>query len=891
VSPETLALLVDGAVAVTPNRRLARALMKAFDAERRGRGLAAWPTPTVLPYPTWLAASWQRLVSAGAAGDDTLLLTASQSLILWEQIVLADERALLNRRGAASLAAEAWSLVHAWGSGGESWRSWRRDDRDADDPSMFAGWAERYAAELRRADGTDLAQLPDVLAALAPRLAKFQRSIVLVGFIDSTPQQERLFAALGNEGVTLHRVASSAVADAKVWRTVAASPRLEIEAALAWARELAVGAPESRIGVVVEDLAGRREQVVALAEDILCPEAILPGQPSAIRPFEISLGTSLASVPTIAAALDLIEVAEAQLSVGAAAALLRSAYLPGAESGWAGRAAIERDWLEEGRHTVTMADTLAALDRRSPALAQRWRDAAKEIAHDHGSTPRGWADRWRRWLAAAGWPGARSPDGTEYQARGAWERLLLEFSSLGAVTRRMSRSAALAKLRAMAAEVVFQPEGSDAPIQILGVLEASGMTFDALWVAGLTAERWPAAPRPHPMLPIAWQRERGIPNATAAGDLAFFRALTTGFAGAAAEVIFSSASTVDDRPSSPSALIMSHEVRPLPKSMTTWLRSIALHRDLESMADDRAPRPALGSVAPGGSRIIAAQSDCPFQAVARHRLDARTWPKPLESLSPQERGQLVHFSMAALWSAIRDQAALSSLGGADLERAIEVAVQSGLGQFPAVRWRSLAAVVRNAEARRLERLLHAWVKLERVRPAFTVRAVEGNTSVQLASLTFRVRFDRVDALGDGGTAIVDFKTGKAEKPGRWFGLRPQATQLGMYVLAQRDAQTDVSVRAAAYAELRPEGVSAIGVAADAAAWPDLTSVADTVHRDWESLEAWWRAQLGALAHEIALGEATVRPRQHPLACSTCGLHALCRIQSVRNLAEDNHDDE
>jgi ATP-dependent helicase/nuclease subunit B len=886
-----LALLVDGAVAVTPNRRLARAILQAFDAERRASGLTVWPTPTILPYPTWLAWSWERLVSAGAASDGALLITAAQSTVLWEQIVAADARVLLNPRGAASLAAEAWSLAHAWGSGSESWRAWRRDDRDADDPSMFAAWAERYAADLRRIGARDLAQLPDVLVTFAPKVASMNRTIVLVGFIELTPQQQRLFTALGNESVALHRVEAPAVANAGVRRTVAVSPRAELVAALTWARESVIDAPGKRVGIVVEDLATRREEVVALAEDILCPSAILPGQASAARPFEISLGRSLATVPLIAAALDLIGLAESRLSAGAVSALLRSAYLPGADPGWTARAAIERDWLEDGRSEVTLADAIAALDGRAPALAPQWRDAAAVLAHDRGATPRGWADRWREWLAAAGWPGPRTLDSAEYQSREAWEGLLLEFSSLTAVTKRMSRSTALGKLRAMAAERVFQPEGGDAPVQIMGILEASGMSFDALWVAGLAADRWPPPPQANPMLPIAWQRDRGIPNASPAGDLAFFRTLTVGFAGAATEVIFSSASTIDDRPSSPSSLIMSHEARMLPTPTSTWSQRIALSRDLESINDDRAPRISPGSVAPGGSRIIDAQSDCPFQAVARHRLDARAWPEPLASLSPQERGQLVHLSMAAFWSAIRDHATLSSLDGATRQRAVEIAVKSGLGQFPPVRWRSLPAVVRNAEAKRLERLVLAWLEIERARPPFAVEGVERNTSVELASLKFRVRSDRVDALGDGGTAIIDFKTGRADKPGRWFDARPQATQLGMYVLAQRDAHADISVRAAVYAELRPDAVVAVGVAADSAAWPGVTDVRKTMHGDWPAMEAWWRAELGSLASEIVMGEAAVRPRQRPLACNTCRLHALCRIQSVRNLAEEHHDDD
>jgi len=83
----------------------------------------------------------------------------------------------------------------------------------------------------------------------------------------------------------------------------------------------------------------------------------------------------------------------------------------------------------------------------------------------------------------------------------------------------------------------------------------------------------------------------------------------------------------------------------------------------------------------------------------------------------------------------------------------------------------------------------------------------------------------------------------------------------------------------------------VGLAADSRAWPALTDVSTTIAGDWPSLEAWWRSQLGGLASEIASGHAVVSPRQYPLACRTCGLQPLCRIQSVRNLAEQDVDDE
>ena len=220
--------------------------------------------------------------------------------------------------------------------------------------------------------------------------------------------------------------------------------------------------------------------------------------------------------------------------------------------------------------------------------------------------------------------------------------------------------------------------------------------------------------------------------------------------------------------------------------------------------------------------------------------------------------------MAAFWNVAGDQATLVAFDNAGEKRAVEAAVQSALAQFPAVRWRSLPTLVRGAEATRLERLLHAWLEIERARPPFTAQGVEAKAKVDLASLTFRIKFDRVDALADGGMAIIDFKTGLAERPAQWFDPRPRATQLGMYVLAQRDAQPGVKVRAAAYAQLRPDAVAAVGLAADASAWPALSQVTEVSAcklDDWQALEAWWRSQLGALAAEIAAGNAVVSPRR------------------------------
>jgi len=658
---------------------------------------------------------------------------------------------------------------------------------------------------------------------------------------------------------------------------------------LAWARERALASPGARIGVVVEDLAGRRDEVVALAEELLAPEAAL-GADAEPMPFDISLGAPLAAVPLVATALDLIALGEGSLDAGAAAALLRSPYLLGAEAAWPLRARAEREWLDEGRTELTLADAIAALDQRSDLLAQRWRSARDVLRGRPRSSPREWSDAWRGWLAATGWPGTRMLDSGEYQARVAWEKLLVEFASLSAVAPRLSPERALATLQSLAGEQRFQPEGGPAPIQILGVLEGTGLTFDALWVAGLAADRWPAAPDPNPLLPIAWQRERNVAHATAEREREYARDLTRRFARAAPEVVFSCAAVIDDHDASPSALILDYPERAASPRPRSWIDAIANAAALEPIVDDRAPALAAGSALRGGSRIVALQSDCPFQAVTRCRLRAEPWPAPCAGLTPLDHGKIVHAALAAFSRGVRDQASLMALDEAALAGHVRAAVDRGLAELPARRWSALPVLIREAEARRLERTLRAWLDLERTRPPFIVMALEERMPFSLGGIELTLQLDRIDALAGGGVAILDYKTGEALPPRQWFDERPRSVQLGLYALAQA-IRAPGTVRAVGFAELRAEGIELAGIAADDSVGFGLESVAIAPGGTWRSLEAWWRGTLGALGAEIATGHAAVAPRVAPSPCRNCGLQPVCRIRSVRETDANEADDE
>jgi len=883
--------LAAGACAVTPNRRLARQLQRSFDREQARTGRRAWPTPSILPYASWLEVLWRRRCEQDGDSQPRTLLTSIQSGQLWRRVVDAGSTPLFDAQGGSVLAAQAWSIVLAWGESREPWRAWS-SDHPGDDPSMFARWAQAYSRMLARERRIDATQLADALAEELDGIALRDTHVLLVGFLHTTPQQNRLIDALSRQGVRIEGIAAPSHPDPVARRTLASAPRDELLAALSWARERALARPETSIGIVVEDLAQRREEVVALADEVLCPGLCLPASLGAGRPYEISLGIDLAQVPLVTCALGLVALSLAPLAIAEAAALLRSRYLPDAEASASSRGSIEREWLERGLNEITLEDAIGTLIAHGDTLGQRWRSARSgAVSRPRArATPREWGDAWRAWLAEAGWPGSTPLDSAEYQAREAWDDMLSDFVRVGTVAPLFRRDEALDLLRGLARERVFQPEGSDASIQIMGTLEGSGLVFDALWVAGLSADRWPKAPDPNPLIPIAWQRARDLPQSSASNALEYARSLTHGFASAAGEVIFSSSSTVDDYARAPSALLLDYpEVRSARRT-PLWSAAIAADALLERVDDDHAPALEPGTAVRGGAWIVEAQSECPFRAAATYRLGVRPWPQAPAGLSHPERGRILHATMAALWRRLQDHAGLIALSQEALATCIEQAVAEGCSALAASRWTLLPRAVRDSEAGRLIAVVTKWLDIERARPPFTVAAIEGDRAVELAGLGFRLRVDRVDTLAEGGAAIIDYKSGTQETTRSWFRDRPCGSQLGMYALAQREAQPEEPIRAVLYAKLRADEIAPIGVALDPLAWPGLDLVERARFPTWSAMEAWWRTSLDGLAADIARGWAAVDPRT-PLPCRYCGLQALCRIDSVRHPEDEEDDDE
>lgn len=934
-------------IVITPNARLAANLAQDFNSYQTSRGLSAWESADILPFGAWVERLHDDALYSDAGASLPIMLTPAEEQHVWQEVIEASEwgGVLLSGAQAAMQCRDSWQLAHAWrvagalvpasSTAGSAWLG----ELQAEDPRAFASWSRAYAERTARDRRTDRARLPDVVATLlreSSGVAPLSRqsamrkptAVAVYAFDILTPQQRTFLAACAGAGMTVERSQPQRSEASVSVRLALASAREELECAARWARHRLESAREDRgaenhepprIAVVVPDLEARRKEVQRVFARALDPAWNLPVNPAggevrrAAPLFNISLGEPLSSFPVVDAALTLLELCGGEVDYARIGRLLRSPFIVAAEAELGARACLDAALRERVPPRLRMPALLAALTRAldpehaaAPPCPRLMSSLGRvfELARDtlHGAhSPQEWARRYSGLLLAAGFPGERSLDSAEYQTLAKWQEMLGELSRLERVAPRLTHAQALARLRRLCLDTLFQPrastEGITAPIQVLGILESAGMEFDHLWVSGLTEDAWPLAARPDPFIPLALQKKAGMPQSSAESSLALDARITADWQRSAGEVVFSHPLAEADRILLPSPLIArlplgELEALGLPAKDSLRDRVFMAGRNaLETFTDHTAPtfaKPESGggtqtnaaggiqTSAAGGTAVLANQAACPFRAFARHRLAADPLEAPVAGLDAAARGQLLHALFARIWGELKSKAGLDDVLPEQLHAIIGAAAEYALSRLRAARPDLIGERYAALELQRLARLAMDWLEVESGRPGFEVIAREDARSLTAGGLTLRGRIDRMDRLEDGSYALIDYKTGRAS-PSGWLGPRPDDPQLPLYAVNAGE-----NIGAVSFARLRTGDMRFDGISRASGALPGVAAVenhrtAKWVAADWQALLTGWRAELDALGRGFVAGDARVSPKYLLKTCDGCGLKPLCRV--------------
>lgn len=879
-----------GIPVLTVNVRLSRRIGNIYDMAMQDEGHTMWQTPQILPLSSWITKLWEE------GWPQIALISNVRATALWEQIILNDktlsEKKVLIARGVVKSAFDAYRLIHEY-----LVELPEEDIYLTEECRALKGWIKLYKAKSEELGFIDRAHLPDVLIkAIRKGQINLPREIMMAGFDEITPQVKALLEAMADKGVriTFWPARPTEISEPVKQGTVKGKLTLrqydneleEVVQAARWIRE--IYRPGMKIGVIAPDLNRYKKIIQREFSAELNPPSVFPWIDSS-RPFNISLGASLLDEAVVQVALQILSIDGGKHDMHTMSDIILSPYFLKSNEERCRLALLDAEIRRENRLAVSLIEMRAmagSAKHNLPDFADRLEAWIELIRKNNVSkTPSRWVEEFNKLLKKIGWPaGEITLSSGEYQALSSWNETLASFSGLDDITGKISRADALSRLTKIAREKLYQPETAECPIEVMGMLEASGMHFDHIWLLGAQEGALPGSPSPNPFIPIHLQKKHSLPRSSYERELHFSKILLNRLFLSAQDFEVSFPKQLDDKEVKLSPLFSGLEqVMARFEKIKGSRYKDCIHETgrLENIATDN-PIPVSGdeleSIA-GGTLILKNYSDCPFRAFAVHRLYAQALATPEPGITAMERGSIVHKAMEHFWAEVEDLKKLHQLIEENritdlISHAAEAGIKEAKPDRPVTK-RFMAL-----EKQRLEALMKEWINIEKERPPFTTKGTETTREITLGGLNFRGRIDRIDELEEAGQhLIIDYKTGLSD-PNDWLGHRPKDPQLMLYSMTG-------DYDGVAFARLKRGDCRFYGIARDEDSLPGIKpfgkdrfskKVAEV--NSWETLMEKWRETIESLAEHFMKGITDVDPRDYgeeKSACRYCEQAVLCRI--------------
>ena len=838
---------------ITPNRRLARYLQNQSYSKNIKSGVTAWQTEKILPLTAWLINFWQE------CKDSRILLNSHQERLLWRKII---EKTLgKDFNTIVDTVISAHEIVINWQLDSISW-----SDYETEDVKVFKKLHRKFIKHCEEHNLIVACQLPSLLPTY---LQNQDFELNFVDFDEYYPQLQNLIDHLQKSGIKVVHSNSNSCKGSLHKKISFNRQYDEINAIASWAKKLVTLNQKVTVGVVASNLTEIRSEVIRVFSEVF----------GDIKNINISVGVIFSSLPIISDALVLLTMRE-PFSLKMVNKLLLTPYIGGAESEKSSRSLFDYqlNQLEQSQFNLSGIEFLAKkYDKDIPVLVdllQKSRDLLISIRNKRLGNSE-WAQLFVEILTTFGWPGENNLTADETAAVNRFTELLQEFAASSKILGKKSFNEAMQDLIDMAEHTIFQPEQEkDKSINILGVLEASGVNFDYLWVMGVDQDRWPMAPNPTPFIPIKIQKKLGLPHASAERELYFCERLFNRFKCSAKEVIFSYVKLQEDRTVAASSLLAD-----IPEVLVDELDLIELvspdqkiyySRKMEAVVDDNTLTLMPEEKIHGGSRLIEMQSLCPFRAFAEFRLAAKEFKRVEPGVSKLKRGVLIHAALERFWQEVKTHQNLCLLEQSSLQGLVSKSVNYALDQG------NLSQQLYKLEYQCLMRLLISWLEIEKNRPPFEVIATEKTVLTSLGPVQIKLRIDRIDKLSNGDLLLIDYKSGRS-LPAifDWFGKRPKNPQLPLYCVAIAEKCSF------AFAQINIESIKFRDVSFDELSFGLRTTEEESFKNsiNWEELLGYWQEVLVGLANDFVSGNVQPDPFSIQV-CKQCDFGILCRYKNV-----------
>jgi probable DNA repair protein len=857
---------------LTPNQRMQRRFSHSYGLQQKEKGLDAWLAPNVFALNTWLDDMWLHLQDCDYKPASNVLLADNNLLTaLWAEIITSDNghKDVINSKSLAGPALSAFRTLSLWQS--ENYQDILPDSLESE---LYFKWHTTFKRELRdRQWITSECTVNIITQAIKQGAVNIPPRIVLFSFDDIPPLYETLFQVIREFGGEV--LESDTNSKPKSITKLAVKERQDqYVMAAQWAKNILQSDLNSTVAIVCPELTKYRSDIASAFTNVFEPQAVLPHIPRYTLPFNFSAGIPLGEVPLIRDALEYIGLSDKRVNYSTISSLLRSPYIAGAESELYARTKFDVK-LKEGHTNKLNLDNVIQKNGCPEILSKSIGAFLLHISNiPYEQNPSQWAYHFSKGLESIGWPGDRNLDSEEYQALTHWHSKLDQLSKMGALYKSCTRDKALSLLRQNINCTVFQPETTDSPVQILGILEAAGLQFDHMWVMDLNDDIWPQAPKPNPFIPLIAQKTMAMPHSSSDRELEFSKRILDRLESGADNIIMSYSERDNDKELRCSTLIKDLVEIDSDNISLSIINNYSriLYKSIPMVSIEDIPLSIKNtSSIKGGSGIISAQASCPFQAFAKYRLNASEMPEISIGLSHIERGELVHQTLEFIWKKLHTQENLLAMIPFEQASMINDAIDFAFFWLRNHR-ASIGERLLKLERQRLMTVINQWLEVERKRAPFIVEECESRVTINIAGLPIRIKRDRVDNI-EGERFLIDYKTGSCNLNG-WSGERPDSPQIPLYAIADNDTCIGAAFGQVRKGEACYKGVSGKENIAHGVVPAD--KLRSDLPKSWSDIKSHWTKQIEMLATEFLNGIANVSPKSKS-SCQNCHLSALCRI--------------
>ena len=872
-----------GATIITVNQRLARHYQRRYDAWQTERGEQVWDTPDILSWSAWLSALHDSALCEGLI--DYTVLNVALDERLWrlavEQVTEppgnTEQPPILDKTAAAVQARAAWLVQHAW-------HCHVADDSPLSlDQKMYARWSNEFRKLCHQYKAIDQSRLASTLRELLVSLSKAEllpTNIMFAGFLTPTTEQQHWWQDLVKLGTKVQRLSpaqntlpNQSSGSAAVQRYAFIDDANEWRAAACYARAQLEQSPNSLLGIVIPELHTHRTDVLRAFDGVFFPGKTPAEIQRLARPYDVSLGVSLAEQSVVRSALQMLRFLTETIPAADVTSVLLSPHFIHAQAAAEKRRSFDTE-LRRDRCWELSASTLTGSTRYLSMLDPHFQKILPKAVSHLNVKPQSfsaWSKRFGHVLQRQlRWPG-ESLGSLEYQAVQVWQQVIDELESLDD-GKPVAAQVALKELQRLCGQRLFQPETPHSPIQIMGRLESHGLTFDCLWLSGSDASQWPPKASATSLLPRGLQKERGVPQSSATNRLDAAKVEWEHWLQAAPTIVASHALTRDGQPLIPAACVVNLPIAnetqlPGVEQYPRLVERIAGSTELKLVSDTHGPALIEGTRVKGGARRLEDQAKCPFRGFALHHLRISDLEEPGMGLDPRGHGNLLHLALEKFWESVKTSAALQGMDEAQCDTAVFSAIDFALAE------EKVDPQLAELERPRLKRLINDWLDIERTRTiGFTVEALEQEKLVEVFGIEIRVLIDRIDLLDTGERIILDYKTGSSNRPADWALDRIGNPQLPLYATINED------VEGVSFAQVVQNNMGFKGITSESGLLPRVSGKVRHEHspESWDEWRMHWKESLEMLATEIREGLATITPDAN--ACTYCELKPLCRYR-------------